>query len=86
MTKDDPSDIIDDYFSETAYQNQPFGRTILGPAKNIKKFTREDIVEYVDKQYKTEDIVISFAGKLKSKVYDVCHICKKQMKKSTSSM
>ena len=66
MTKDDPSDIIDDYFSETAYKNQPYGRTILGPAKNIKKFTREDILNYVDKQYKTEDIVISFAGKLEN--------------------
>ncbi len=66
MTKDDPSDIIGDYFSETAYKNQPYGRTILGPAKNIKKFTREDILSYVDKQYKTEDIVISFAGRLEN--------------------
>lgn len=64
MTKDDPSDIIGDYFSETAYKNQPYGRTILGPAKNIKKFTKEDILSYINKQYKTEDIVISFAGKL----------------------
>lgn len=64
MTKDDPSDIIGDYFSETAYQNQPYGRTILGPAKNIKKFVRNDILDYVKNQYKTEDIVVSFAGKL----------------------
>lgn len=66
MTKDDPSDIIGDYFSETAYANQPYGRTILGPAKNIKKFKREDIIKYVNRQYKTEDMVISFAGKIKN--------------------
>lgn len=66
MTKDDPSDIIGDYFMETAYKNQPYGRTILGPAKNIKKFTRDDIISYVNKQYKTKDIVISFAGKIKN--------------------
>ena len=64
MTKDDPSDIINDYFSETAFANQPYGRSILGPAKNIKKFTKYDIISYIENQYKTEDIVISFAGKL----------------------
>lgn len=67
MVKDDPSDIIGDYFTETAYKNQPFGRTILGPEKNIKKFTREDILKYINNQYKTEDIIISFAGNLTSK-------------------
>ena len=66
MTKDDPTDIIYDYFMETAYKNQPYGRTILGPAKNIKNFTRENIINYVTKQYKTRDIVISFAGKIKN--------------------
>lgn len=66
MTKDDPSDIIGDYFMETAYKNQPYGRSILGPEKNIKKFTKDDIISYVNQQYKTEDIIISFAGKLKT--------------------
>lgn len=66
MTRDDPSDIIEDYFSETAYADQPYGRTILGPAKNIKKFQRDDIIKYIDKQYKTEDMVVSFAGKIKN--------------------
>lgn len=72
MTKDDPSDIIGDYYMETAYKDQAYGRTILGPAKNIKKFTRDDIVSYVNRQYKTEDIVISFAGNIEtSQVLDL---------------
>lgn len=66
MTKDDPSDIIGDYFSQTAYQNQPYGRSILGPKKNIKNFTKNDITSYINHQYRTEDIIISFAGKLKT--------------------
>ncbi|HSQ97169.1 MAG TPA: pitrilysin family protein [Rickettsiales bacterium] len=66
MTKDDPSDIICDYFAETAYKNQPYGRSILGPEKNIKTFSREDIISYVNNQYRTEDIIISFAGNLKT--------------------
>ena len=67
MTKDDPSDIVMDYFGETQYANQPYGRSILGPAKNIRKFMRDDIIDYISKQYKSEDIVISFAGKIKTK-------------------
>ena len=66
MTKDDPSDIVMDYFGETQYANQPYGRSILGPAKNIRKFMRDDIIDYISKQYKSEDIVISFAGKIKN--------------------
>lgn len=65
MTKDDPTDIVMDYFSETQYANQPYGRSVLGPAKNIRNFTRDDIINYISRQYKTEDIVISFAGKIK---------------------
>ena len=79
MTKDDPSDIINDYFSETAFANQPYGRSILGPAKNIKKFTKYDIISYIENQYKTEDIVISFAGKLENE--DAVKLAKKYFTK-----
>jgi predicted Zn-dependent peptidase len=66
MTKDDPSDVIGDYFIETAYKDQPYGRSILGPEKNIKNFTRDDIMSYVNTQYRTGDIIVSFAGKLET--------------------
>ena len=66
MTKDDPSDLIGDYFMETAYKDQPYGRSILGPVKNIKSFKKDDILNYIKSQYKTEDIIISFAGNLKN--------------------
>ncbi|MDR0423550.1 MAG: insulinase family protein [Rickettsiales bacterium] len=66
MSRDDPTDMIYTYFMDTAYKNQPFGREIIGTKKNIESFTREDIINYVASQYKSEDIVISFAGKLKT--------------------
>ena len=52
MTKDDPSDLIGDYFMETAYKDQPYGRSILGPVKNIKSFKKDDILNYIKSQYK----------------------------------
>jgi predicted Zn-dependent peptidase len=65
MVKDTPDDIIFDYYSQTAFSNQPFGRNILGAAKTVKNLRREDLINYIKKQYKTENIVIAFAGKSK---------------------
>ncbi len=65
MTNDAPDDIISDYYSETAFSNQAFGRTILGPEENIKKFTSEDLVNYVKNNYTADNIFITCAGNLK---------------------
>ena len=35
----------------------PLGRTILGPTKNIKSMTRDDLAGYINSHYK-----VSFAG------------------------
>jgi len=67
MTKDTPDDIIFDYYNQTAFPNQSFGRSILGTTENIKNFKRKDILDYVKSQYKTENIVIGFSGKSRHK-------------------
>ena len=38
QTYDDPSDIMFDYFQETAFKNQALGRSILGPAEKVRSF------------------------------------------------
>ena len=65
MTIDTPDDIIFDYFQETAFPNQSLGRSILGLEKNIKKFSRNDFLKYIDKQYSYENIVVSASGNIK---------------------
>ena len=40
-----------DHLHSTAYQHTPLGRTILGPAQNIKNMTREDIQTYIHCHY-----------------------------------
>jgi predicted Zn-dependent peptidase len=64
MTNDTPDDIVFDYFQETAYPKQALGRSILGPVKNIKKFGREDFVNYIDAQYNYENMAVVAAGNI----------------------
>ncbi len=62
MSEDTPEDICLDLLSESYYGNEGLGRTILGPAKNIKRFTSGDVREYMSKYYTADNVVISIAG------------------------
>ena len=64
MSEDTPEDLCLDLLAKSYYGNKGLGRTILGKASNIKNFTREDIINYLDKYYVPENIVISIAGKV----------------------
>lgn len=67
MTNDTPDDIIFDYFQEAAYPDQALGRSILGPVKNIKKFGRDDFIDYINKQYSYRNMAVVAAGNIKEK-------------------
>lgn len=62
MHHDTPDDLVFDYFQETAFANQPLGRSILGTAESIQKYSSYDIKAFVAKHYHPESIVISAAG------------------------
>ncbi len=62
MSEDTPEDICLDLLSESYYGKQGLGRTILGPAKNIKRFTPKDVRDYMVKYYTADNVVISLAG------------------------
>ena len=64
MTLDTPDNIIYDYYAQTAFADQPYGRSILGPAENIKKFQQKDFLDYIEKNYTVDNIVISVAGNI----------------------
>jgi len=69
MTNDTPDDIVFDYFQTTAFPKQAIGRSILGPTKNIKKFQREDFVDYINRQYSYSNIVIVASGNVDEKQF-----------------
>ncbi|MES2676964.1 MAG: pitrilysin family protein [Pseudomonadota bacterium] len=69
MTNDTPDDVVFDYFQESAFPKQAVGRSILGPTKNIKKFQREDFVNYVGKQYNYSNICVVASGNVDEKKF-----------------
>lgn len=44
-------EVVFDHLHSTAFQGTALGRTILGPTKNIKSISRNDLVSYVKNHY-----------------------------------
>lgn len=59
---DTPDDIIFDWLQETAYPDQPLGRSILGPAERVQAFSREDLSRFVAERYGPGQMILSAAG------------------------
>ncbi|MDE7158571.1 MAG: insulinase family protein, partial [Clostridiales bacterium] len=64
MDEDSPEDLCLDLLSRAVFGNKNYGRNILGPAENVKGFTREDLFRYKQERYCPENIVVSFAGNI----------------------
>ena len=62
MSEDTPEELCLDLLAKSYYGNSGLGQTILGPAKNIRRFTREDVKKYMDKYYTADNVVISLSG------------------------
>merc|ERR1712218_54224 len=55
-------EVVFDHLHAVAYQGTPLGRTILGPTKNIKSITRDDLAHYIQTHYKGPRMVLAGAG------------------------
>ncbi|CAN6470048.1 unnamed protein product [Victoria cruziana] len=58
-------EVIFDHLHATAFQHTPLGRTILGPAQNIKTISKADLENYISTHYTAPRMVISAAGAVK---------------------
>ena len=61
-SKDDIYHIAMDAFTETAYPEQPLGRTILGSEENVRSFNQDIIRQYMDKFYHAGSMVVVGVG------------------------
>jgi predicted Zn-dependent peptidase len=59
---DTPDDVIFDWLQETAFPDQPLGRTILGPAERVEAFGAGDLSRFVSERYAPGNIIVSAAG------------------------
>ncbi|KAH8648027.1 mitochondrial processing peptidase beta subunit mitochondrial precursor [Tricladium varicosporioides] len=55
-------EVVFDHLHATAFQGQPLGRTILGPAENIMSIQRDDLVNYIKTNYTADRMVLVGSG------------------------
>lgn len=67
MYEDDPSSVNEDLFYLKAFGDTAFGRSIIGTTENIKRFTRDDFINYRLKNYKTNEMIIGVCGNISEK-------------------
>ena len=62
--KDNPGEQIMDDFDEVIFKGHSLGANILGTPKHLKKFNRESIFRFLQKNYTTSEMVISSVGNI----------------------
>ncbi|CAG8665482.1 15692_t:CDS:2 [Acaulospora morrowiae] len=55
-------EVVFDHLHATAYQGHSLGRTILGPKENILSLKREDLLDYISKNYTADRMVLVGTG------------------------
>ncbi len=64
MYEDNPQMHIDDLLEASLYPDSTLGWDIAGPRENIRKVTRDQLVEYRDSYYIPERMTVVLAGKI----------------------
>ena len=62
--KDSPSELIYDDFDELLFDGHPIARNILGTPELVHSFNRENIFDFMKKNYTTDQIVLSSVGNI----------------------
>lgn len=62
MSEDTPEEVCLDILAQSYYGQRGLGQTILGSSKNVKSFTKSDVLRYMDEYYTADNVVISIAG------------------------
>ena len=64
----DDADDIDEYIAEkiesTLLEGHPIGRSIIGTLKTIDNINRKDIINYHNKYYRPDNLVIGYSGRM----------------------
>ena len=69
QVRDTPDDIVFDQFQETAFPDQPIGRSILGTVDKVGGFSRQTLMGYMGSQYTAENMVAVGAGRVDHDIF-----------------
>lgn len=61
---DSPSDSIFDEFDELIFPDHAMGKNILGTEESLQSFTRNSILDFMNRNYTTDQMVFSSVGKI----------------------
>ncbi|MBE6449805.1 MAG: insulinase family protein [Alphaproteobacteria bacterium] len=64
QTYDSPDEAVFEYYHETAYPNQAFGRSILGTADKVRSISRQTLLDYMREEYAAQRLIVSAAGNI----------------------
>lgn len=71
--RDSPAELIFDEFEELLFAGSPLGRNILGSKRNLKRATREQLMDYVRGHYLPKQVVFSASAQMSHKRFrEVC--------------
>ena len=62
MVEDTPEDLVHELLAKAQFEDEPLGRTILGPGEQIKAYTRQALLDYRHTHYVPENTVVAVAG------------------------
>jgi predicted Zn-dependent peptidase len=61
-SEDEPSDHVHDLHIHNRWGDHPLGKPIIGTPESVSSFKRENIMGYLDRRYRAENVVLSVAG------------------------
>lgn len=62
MYEDTPDDLVHDLIGQAAFGNHPLGQPIIGTREVLEAINRDYIMNYIDKFYHADNVVVALAG------------------------
>ena len=60
-----PAELIYDQYEELAYEGHPLAHNILGPKRNVKRFTSQRLKDFMQSRYTPDRMVLTVSGNVK---------------------
>lgn len=76
MYEDSPEDLVQEQLQKQVWEEHPLGYIISGTEENVRRITRQELVEFWQEHYVAERMVISVAGHVETEaVCDLLEAC-----------
>ncbi len=67
MYQDNPEEVVHDIYASNVFKNHPLGYPVLGEQRSVMEIKREDIIRYLNNNYRPDNTVIAVTGNVELK-------------------